>query len=98
MVEGVNGNNISEEAFDLKVIKKPILIKALKMSTDFFVDTPEGRVLGKAGDYLLIGIKGERYPCREDIFKESYDVVRQVKAQGLVYNKHLGDDNGTATI
>jgi hypothetical protein len=88
MTDGVNGNKIPDDAFDLKAIKKPIPIKALKMSTDFFVDTPEGRVQGKAGDYLLIGIKGERYPCRKDIFEESYDIVRQLKKDGLHFIHH----------
>ena len=43
------------------------------MDKDFTVKTIEGEISGKAGDYLLKGIKGEVYPCRKDIFEESYD-------------------------
>ena len=25
------------------------------------------------GDFIITGIKGERYPCREDIFRETYE-------------------------
>lgn len=80
--EGTNANAIPEEAFDIRAKKKPVIIKALQMSTPFYVDTPEGRVYGKPGDYLLIGIKDERYPCRKDIFEESYSVVKAGEEDG----------------
>lgn len=82
MKEGTNGNAIPEEAFDIRAKKKPVVIKAIKMSTPFFVDMPEGRVHGKPGDYLLIGIAGERYPCRADIFEESYSIVNIGESDG----------------
>jgi len=83
MSEGINGNTIPESAFDVRAKKKPVIIKALKMSTKFFVDTPEGRVTGQPGDYLLIGIAGERYPCKVDIFEESYSIVRPDPPTGV---------------
>jgi hypothetical protein len=27
------------------------------------------------GDYIITGIRGERYPCKADIFKETYEKV-----------------------
>jgi hypothetical protein len=27
------------------------------------------------GDYIITGIKGERYPCKPDIFKQTYEKV-----------------------
>ena len=56
--------------------KKPVIIKAIQMDKDFKVKTPEGIVVGKAGDYLLQGIRQEVYPCRKDIFEESYNKVK----------------------
>ena len=56
-----------------KFIKKPIPIRAMQISEPFTVNTLEGRHTGKAGDYLVIGIRGERYPVDHDIFKESYE-------------------------
>lgn len=52
--------------------KKPIAIKAKQMSKAFTVKTLEGTMKGKANDYLIIGIKGERYPCDKEIFKATY--------------------------
>lgn len=39
------------------------------------VDTLEGVMIGKVGDYIIRGLKGEFYPCREDIFLASYEPV-----------------------
>nr|DAE12003.1 MAG TPA: PGDYG protein [Myoviridae sp. ctBtT5] len=35
----------------------------------------EGRVELQVGDYIIKGIKGEYYPCKPDIFEESYERV-----------------------
>ena len=37
------------------------------------VKTLEGFHIACPGDYLIRGIKGEHYPCKPDIFKETYD-------------------------
>jgi hypothetical protein len=29
------------------------------------------------GDYIITGIKGERYPCKPDIFKATYELVEE---------------------
>ena len=39
------------------------------------IDTLEGRMLCRKGDYVICGIKGEFYPCDPDIFKATYDAV-----------------------
>lgn len=32
-------------------------------------------VLVQTGDYIIKGIKGEFYPCRESVFDETYEVA-----------------------
>ena len=39
----------------------------------FYVKTLEGDMKANVGDYIIKGIKNEFYPCREDIFKMTYD-------------------------
>jgi hypothetical protein len=56
--------------------KKPVEVRAKQMEQDFEVETLEGRMKGKAGDFLIKGIKGEMYPCAEDIFRATYEKVR----------------------
>jgi hypothetical protein len=37
------------------------------------IPTLEGEMLGSIGDYLIQGVEGEFYPCKEGIFKKTYD-------------------------
>lgn len=39
------------------------------------IQTLEGPMQASVGDYIIKGIKGEFYPCKEDIFKLTYDEV-----------------------
>lgn len=57
--------------------KKPVVVRALKMSDPFEVQTLEGLMHGKKGDFLIQGIKGELYPCDKKIFKESYEAAEK---------------------
>lgn len=63
-------------AYDFKqAIKKPIPVRCIQMQEAFRVETLEGIVEGKAGDYLMVGVKGEMYPCAKEIFDETYDLL-----------------------
>lgn len=37
------------------------------------METPEGVMLAKPGDYIIRGIAGEIYPCKADIFCDTYE-------------------------
>ncbi len=39
------------------------------------VHTLEGPLLVKSGDYIITGVKGEKYPCKSDIFEATYERV-----------------------
>ena len=54
----------------------------LKASKDFkidvdtgsvFIPTLEGTHEARVGDWIIKGIKGELYPCKPDIFRETYE-------------------------
>ena len=60
-------------------IKRPIPIKVVQMESEFTVDTLEGLMTGKPGDYLATGVDGEQYPVDKDIFEKTYyEVERHV--------------------
>lgn len=40
-----------------------------------FVNTLEGIMTVKPGDYIITGFKGEKYPCKPDIFEATYEKV-----------------------
>ena len=35
----------------------------------------EGAVFADVGDYIIKGVAGEFYPCKPDIFKETYELA-----------------------
>ena len=37
------------------------------------IQTLEGMIRGSIGDYIIKGVKGEFYPCKPDIFRETYE-------------------------
>jgi len=41
------------------------------------IQTLEGVMQASIGDYIIRGIKGEFYPCKKDIFVNSYDLIEQ---------------------
>lgn len=57
-------------------IKKPIPVKCIQIDEPFKVETMEGVLDAKAGDYLMIGIHGEMYPCDRKIFHETYEILQ----------------------
>lgn len=40
-----------------------------------YINTLEGDMLATIGSYIIKGVNGEFYPCREDIFKKTYEEV-----------------------
>ena len=40
------------------------------------IRTLEGDHIANIGDYIIKGIKGEFYPCKPDIFKETYTIEK----------------------
>ena len=39
------------------------------------IHTLEGDMLVNEGDWVITGIKGEKYPCKPDIFEQTYEPV-----------------------
>lgn len=40
-----------------------------------FIRTEEGIMKASPGDYVILGVKGEVYPCKPDIFEATYEIV-----------------------
>ncbi len=61
------------------------------------IETLEGVMRGNIGDWLLRGVVGELYPCKDEIFQKTYDPVaytpEDVHAETLAIlaNDNLGD-------
>ena len=56
-------------AIDADLIRFPV------KGADIQVVTLEGPMNANAGDYIIKGVKGELYPCKGEIFEETYERV-----------------------
>ena len=45
--------------------------------TELYIETLEGRHHVSVGDYIIRGVVGELYPCKPDIFEQTYEVVEE---------------------
>lgn len=73
--------------------KKPVVIEAVQCvvglpcpdgvyydassPTGLSIDTLEGKHQVTEGDWIITGIQGEKYPCKPDIFKATYELVEE---------------------
>lgn len=60
------------------------IVDAIRAGTVYFTDIPdphlciktlEGDMTASVGDYIIRGIHGEIYPCKPEIFEQSYDLL-----------------------
>lgn len=41
------------------------------------IPTLEGEMTANLGDYIIMGIQGEIYPCKAKIFEQAYEEVKE---------------------
>lgn len=58
-----------------KFIKKPVVVEAYQTKEQQVIKTLEGDMIASPGDWIVTGIKGEKYPVKPDIFAETYKEV-----------------------
>lgn len=45
------------------------------MGGDLSICTLEGDMMATVGDYIICGVSGEFYPCKESIFNKTYELA-----------------------
>ena len=55
--------------------KKPVVIEAYQTDIELDIETLEGTMHANVGDFIITGVKGEKYPCKPDVFLLTYDEV-----------------------
>ena len=79
--------------------KKPVVVKAYQTDKDITVHTLEGDMFAEKGSYIITGVHGEIYPCRQDIFEETYQEVKDTGAyhrDTLIRCSECGYNKGTS--
>ena len=62
--------------FNLQEIREFTNNEAMIKNDVLIIPTLEGTMAAEIGSYIIRGIKGEYYPCRGDIFEDTYEEVR----------------------
>lgn len=80
-----------------KFQKKPVVIEAVQYDgtdecarrigleitvTETGIQTLEGFMRASPGDWIITGVKGERYPCKPDVFEATYAPVADAPKPG----------------
>lgn len=68
---------IQVKDFIKKVYKSPVEINGRWIwifEKYIMIETEEGQMQAWLNDYLIIGIAGEIYPCKEEIFHKTYSI------------------------
>lgn len=60
-----------------KYRKKAVAVEAYQTDKKITIHTLEGDMTASPGDYIITGVNGEKYPCKPDIFKKTYELVEQ---------------------
>jgi hypothetical protein len=67
--------NLATDRRALRVYKRPIAVPVTFATADGVCDTAEGAVRFRAGDAILTGVRGERWPVRRDQFLSTYEPI-----------------------
>jgi hypothetical protein len=60
----------------MRARKKPVIIQFEGPITEVQeIETLEGVMTASIGDYIITGVQGECYPCKPDIFLETYEIL-----------------------
>lgn len=84
----------------MKFRKKPVVIEAQQWNEGEpwvegmevgstggpVIKTLEGEMAVTSGDYIITGVKGERYPCKPDIFEATYDQAERQQVNPVLEN------------
>lgn len=60
-----------------KYRKIPLIIDAYQTDVELDIPTLEGVMHASVGDYIITGVRGEQYPCKPDIFEQTYELVEE---------------------
>ena len=64
--------------------KKPVTISARRTRFTEEIKTVEGTMTAGVGDWIITGVAGETYPCKDDIFRKTYEAADEEARQELM--------------
>jgi len=72
--------------------KRPVVIDAVRVTERTTVETLEGTLIAEPGMWLITGVKGEQYPCADDVFRATYEAIDAEGEAALAAAEEENDD------
>lgn len=60
---------------DSSMIGEAATVKRVQDEGGFLIPTLEGEMKASFGDFIIKGVKGEFYPCKQEIFEMTYESI-----------------------
>ena len=89
---------LTENTFDkesMQVSGEHFYIDHNRVEGGLIIKTLEGEHLASIGDFIIRGVKGEYYPCKPDIFEQTYERFEETIAKP---NNEWWKGNGTVNV
>lgn len=77
VIEAIQYNGENIEAIEDFVGKKLSTVMDSDVDVKLIIPTLEGDMNASKDDWVIKGVKGEFYPCKPDIFKQSYNMIKE---------------------
>ena len=79
VIEAVQFKDTEESILELSELGlEPVCVDYADLDNPVLkIETLEGLIVATEGDYIIKGVQGEFYPCKPDIFKETYEKVEE---------------------
>ena len=77
VIEAIQYDGANITKIETFVGEKLPTIMTSDLGAQLIITTLEGDMKVSKGDYVIKGIKGEFYPCKPDIFKQSYNMIKE---------------------
>lgn len=82
----------------MKYRKKPVVIEAYQTDKELDIETLEGTMHASVGDYIITGVRGEKYPCKPDIFEQTYEPADTPASPWHRVEEELPEKNGAYLV
>ena len=60
--------SVAHDIYQINLANMPI-------EYSLIIKTLEGNMRAEPGDYIIKGVHGEFYPCKPDVFEETYEII-----------------------
>lgn len=71
-IEAIQYNGFLDNGQECEIFIGNAFESHIPSKNQIIIRTLEGEMTASLGDYIIRGIQGEVYPCKPDIFEESY--------------------------